>query len=92
LVIEYGTYQLVEDVIKKYDKEDVVPYLKTALKSENIYVQYRCCQIAEFFLDERLIPELKYLTLSSIDDVRKVAELTLEAVMIKATKGGKIKK
>ena len=44
-----GVYQLVEDVITKYDNDEVVPHLKSALKSSFRSVRYWNAQIATYF-------------------------------------------
>lgn len=54
----YGVYQLIEDVIYKYNESDVVPHLKNALQSKYPSVRYWCAQIAERFESEDLIEGL----------------------------------
>ena len=54
----YGVYQLIEDVLSKYNESDVVPHLKNALQSKHPSVRYWCSQIAEQFESEDLIEEL----------------------------------
>ncbi len=76
----YGVYQMVEETIRKYSKEIVMPHLLKALKSENVYTQYWCCQIAEFFFDEQLIIPLTNLINTAHEEVQQVAAITLDGL------------
>ncbi len=66
----FGVYQLVEDVILKFNHEKVVDCLLEALKSRYNGVKYWCIQICASFPDVRLIPSLKDLLYDSSEDIR----------------------
>lgn len=75
-----GVYQLIEDVILKYDHEIVVPYLQEALKSEFNGVKYWCAQICENFPDDRLINPLMSLMQDSNPDIQISAITALSQI------------
>ena len=66
----YGVYQLVEDVILKFEHEVVVEYLMESLRSHHNGVKYWCVQICASFPDVRLIPSLKNLLNDPNEDIR----------------------
>jgi len=61
----FGVYQLVEDVIIQFSKEDVIPCLIKALVSSHMGVRYWCSQIAGSFPDKRLIKPLRSLLMDN---------------------------
>jgi hypothetical protein len=71
----YGVYQLIEDVMAKHDRPEVLTHLKTALYSENTSVRYWCAQIAERFDAEELLNGLINVYEKGDDDA-KCASLT----------------
>ncbi len=70
-----GVYQLVEDVILKFQHDDVVKNLLEALKSKYSGVKYWCVQICESFPDEKLIDPLRGLLSDPNQDI-KIAVIT----------------
>lgn len=76
----FGIYQLVEDVIEKYDKKIVVPQLIEALKSKHKSVKYWSGQIAASFPDKRLLEPLKSLLNS--DDFELMSASAMALAMI----------
>lgn len=71
----FGIYQMVEDVVMKYDKETVMPHALKALNNESENVKYWCIQIISNFPDNRLFkPLVKMLELE--DEDIKVATIT----------------
>lgn len=76
----FGVYQLVGDVLNKFDKEDVVPYLQASLLSLKGSVSYWSVQIAANFPDQRLIKPLAILLNHSDTDVRYFSILALEQI------------
>ncbi len=70
-----GVYQLVEDVILRFQHDVVVKYLLEALKSKYNGVKYWCVQICESFPDEKLINPLVGLLNDSNEDI-KIAVIT----------------
>lgn len=65
-----GVYQLVEDVILKFNHDKVVNCLLDALKSKFNGVKYWCAQICALFPDEKLINPLEKLLNDSNQDIR----------------------
>lgn len=72
-----GVYQLVEDVILRFEHDEVVNYLLEALKSKYNGVKYWCAQICALFPDEKLINQLEKLLSDSNQDVRMSAITSL---------------
>ncbi|MBP1590663.1 MAG: HEAT repeat domain-containing protein [Oscillospiraceae bacterium] len=66
----FGVYQLVEDVILKFDHKKVVNCLLEALKSHHKGVKYWCIQICASFPDTRLIFSLNDLLNDPNEDIR----------------------
>ena len=66
----FGVYQLVEDVILKFDHKKVVNCLLEALKSHHKGVKYLCIQICASFPDVRLIHSLNDLLNDPNEDIR----------------------
>jgi len=71
----FGVYQLIEDVIRKFDDSEVIPHLSAALKSDLRSVRYWNTQIAALFPSIELIEPLVGL-LSDEDFDIKYASLT----------------
>jgi len=55
----FGVYQLVEDVILRYEADIVLPHLIENIENGTYPVKYWCTQIAALFPDNRLIESLK---------------------------------
>ena len=72
-----GVYQLVEDVILRFNHKTVVDYLKKSLRSEYKGVRYWCTQIALSFPDESLIAPLSDLLSDENSDIRIAAVMAL---------------
>ena len=70
-----GVYQVVEDVIMKYDKETVMPHALKALNNESENVKYWCIQIISNFPDNRLFKPLVELLELEDEDI-KAATIT----------------
>lgn len=47
----FGVYQMVDEVIRMYDKEIVLPYILKAFNNPSDSVKYGCVQIASDFQD-----------------------------------------
>ena len=71
----YGIYQLIEDVILKYDESIIIPHLNSALFSPHPSVRYWCAQIAQRINSEKLDRGLIYVYEQGDLDV-KCASLT----------------
>ena len=54
----YGRYQIIEDLILKYDGKLVVSHLKQALFSQYSSVRYWCSQISQNYTNNELIDGL----------------------------------
>lgn len=65
-----GVYQLVEDVISRFEHDEVVNCLMEALKSKYNGVKYWCAQICSLFPDRKLIKPLEELLSDSNQDIR----------------------
>lgn len=75
-----GVYQLVEDVIFKFNHDKVVNCLLEALKSKYNGVKYWCAQICAQFPDEKLIDPLEELLKDSNQDIRMSAITSLSQI------------
>ena len=75
-----GVYQLVEDVILKFEHEEVVSCLSEALKSSYSGVKYWCAQICSLFPDRKLIKSLEKLLTEDSDDIRIAALTSLSII------------
>lgn len=73
----FGTYQLVEDVVCKFDKAVVMPHLLAALASPHRSVRFWCAQIAALFPDDALMAPLKGLLESGDEDLKGAAATAL---------------
>lgn len=76
----FGVYQLVEDVLLKYSKEQVVPHLIEALKSQYSGVKYWAAQIASSFPDPNLITPLTQLLVEPSTDLRYAVIVALSQI------------
>lgn len=76
----FGVYQLIEDVIRLFDKDKVIPHLKQALSSQYRGVRYWNTQIAAIFPDNELIQELGNRLKEDDFDMRYAAITALEQV------------
>jgi len=66
----YGVYQLVEDVLLKFDKSKVVRHLLKSLRSKHRSVRYWSAQISASFADKRLLEPLCGLLRDDDSDIR----------------------
>ena len=81
----FGVYQMVGDVIAKYNKEDVLPHILNALDNSSDFVVYWCIQIASNFPDSKLfIPLSKAIRKNDIDiklaSIIALAQLALNGI------------
>lgn len=70
-----GVYQMVEDVILMYDKEEVLPHILNAFNSTCEYVIYWCVQIASNFPNADLFMPLTKFIKHDDEDI-KIASIT----------------
>jgi len=71
----FGVYQLVDDVILQFSKEDVIADLIKALKSEHYSVRYWCAMISANYPCLELVSALKTLLYEEDAEI-KTASLT----------------
>jgi hypothetical protein len=76
----FGVYQLVEDVICQFSKEEVLSSLISALQSQHSGVKYWCTQIAGSFPDVKLIDPLRNLLQDGSSDIRVMSVYALSAI------------
>ncbi|WP_019636598.1 HEAT repeat domain-containing protein [Paenibacillus fonticola] len=76
----FGVYQLIEDVIVKFDNELVLPHLINALDSEHKSVRYWNAQIASSFPDTILIEPLIKLLEEKDSDIRYASITALSQI------------
>lgn len=69
----FGIYQMVEDVITKFNKKTVLPYALDALKNGSENVKYWCVQIVSNFPDDRLFHPLVELLELEDEDIKSAA-------------------
>jgi len=82
----FGVYQLIEDVIKKFEKSKVLPHLLNALKSDYRSVRYWNAQIASSFPDEKLFEPLKKLLDEHDVDIRFAAITSIAQIALSGIK------
>lgn len=70
-----GVYQMMEDVILMYNKEEVLPHILEALNNSCEYVIYWCVQIASNFPDADLFIPLSKFIKHDDEDI-KIASIT----------------
>ena len=75
-----GVYQLIDDVLKKYNRDEVVPHLRTSLNSKHEGVRYWSAQIASNFPSAELIKPLKNLLRDNNRDIRYATITALEQI------------
>lgn len=75
-----GVYQLIEDVIRQFNSDIVIPYLNKALESKIETVQYWCTQIAACFPNKCLINNLTYIAENGFEDAKMFAILALSKI------------
>lgn len=73
----FGVYQVVEDVMWKFQKEDVIPHLIKGLSSEHRGVRSWNAEIAANFPDPQLIPWLHKILLEDDIDIRYASIIAL---------------
>ena len=76
----FGVYQLVEDVLRRYPPETVVPALDEALRSPHSGVRYWSLQIALTFPSRSLAPHFIQFLSSGDRDERAFGVYNLTAV------------
>lgn len=81
----FGVYQMVEDVITMYSKEEVLPHILNAFNNSCKYVIYWCVQIASNFPDlDLFIPLIKFLKYDDEDiklaSIAALAQLALNDI------------
>jgi hypothetical protein len=76
-----GRYQLMEDLLRKFDMVEVLPHLIRALESEDRNVQYWCAQLAENFPSIALIEPLEKLVAQGNEDISTAASTALEQII-----------
>lgn len=69
----FGVYQLIEDVIKKYDSYEVIRHLKMTLKSSYKSIRYWNIQIASCFPTKELLETLSELLDEDDFDIKYAA-------------------
>ena len=79
----FGVYQLVEDVVLKFEYEEVVNCLLEALNSKYNGVKYWCAQICSLYPDERLIVSLERLLNDHNEDIKMSAITALSQIQSK---------
>ena len=75
-----GVYQLIEDVVRAHNIEDVIPHLNSSLVNGSNAIQYWCAQIAANFPDERLLEGLLIALDNESADTREAAIIALEGI------------
>jgi len=81
-----GIYQVFDDLLAKYDKEDVVRELAKALASKHRSVRYWNAQMSASFPDERLAQPLADLLGEDDFDMRYAAITALEQIGLPAAR------
>lgn len=76
----HGIYQLVGDVLTKYDKSFVLPLLERALSGGVSSVKYWCAQIAEQYPCPQIAPALISLLSNSDSDIRTASVISLSDI------------
>lgn len=79
-----GVYQLVEDVILQYPKEDVIPHLKKNIESPIYSLQYWGVQIAINYPDDELLPCLMPILKNPDFDLKYMVLLVLSQYKLDA--------
>src|SRR5262245_42239008 len=75
-----GIYQLFDELLSKYDMEDVVREVRKALSSKHRSVRYWNAQMSADFADERLTQPLADLLRADDFDMRYAAITALEQI------------
>jgi hypothetical protein len=81
----FGVYQLVEDVLKQFDKSKVVPHLKQGLHSSICGVRYWNAEIAANFPSGDLVADLSALLRDPDQDIRAAAVIALGQIKTEAS-------
>jgi hypothetical protein len=79
----FGVYQLVEDVMWKFSKDEVLPHLIKALQSPSNDIKYWSIQIASGFPDDLLIPILFQILEGADYDLRSMAIIAITQIKSK---------
>ena len=94
----FGTYQVCDDFFNKFEKNEIVPHLAKALKSQQRGVRYWASQWAMDFPDKRLVPLLHnmlndlnsnchYFAIASLEFIWKEEECNEALDIIRSLKG-----
>ncbi|GAA4459360.1 hypothetical protein GCM10023189_32970 [Nibrella saemangeumensis] len=81
-----GVYQLIEDVVLKYQASEVIPFLISALQSSNYFIRYWNTQIASLFPDPILLKPLAKILSEDSFDIKSAAIVAIEQVGSKKAK------
>ena len=76
----YGIYQLVEDILRNFHPEEVIPHLKEGLSSPYPSVRYWCAQIAASFPSSDLIKPLAKVLSEGDFDMKYAVITALEQI------------
>ena len=76
----WGVYQLIEDVLRKYQPQEVLPHLVEGFKSSNLYVRHWSAEIAASFPDPCLVGPLSTLLADKDYDVKAAAIIALQQI------------
>lgn len=76
----WGVYQLVEDVLRPYSAQEVLPHLLNSLQSPNVYVRQWSAYIASNLPDSCLIGPLSRLLADYDEDVKSGAIIALQQI------------
>ena len=76
----FGVYQLIEDVLLKFSKEQVLRHLIDALESRNIGVIYWSVQVASYYPNDDLVLPLSVLLNNQNADIRYHAVVALSEI------------
>ncbi len=75
-----SVYQLIEDVLAKFSKEQILPSLATSLRSPHHGVRYWCVQIAAIYPSAELVDPLQEMLAHRESDLRTAAATALEQI------------
>src|SRR5207244_2523465 len=78
----FGNYQRIEDIIRQFPIDEVLPSLLDSLKSDSQSTLYWCTQISTYFPHPALIEPLKQILLDpkNENDVRFFAASSMEGI------------
>ena len=76
----HGVYQLVGNALRTLPSEKIIPYLRSAIRSEHPSVRSWCAEIAAEFPSAELIPALSMLLEDDDEDARSASVFALEFI------------